>query len=133
MVPLDAPFVAVPRSREVGQPYLTALFTTLWAFFACIRVVFAARPDLLLVNGPGTCLPLCVAAWLLRSLAGVPTCGLLFPATTKIVFVESVCRVKGLSLTGKILYHLRIADAVHVQWAELKERHPRAEYVGVLL
>ncbi len=117
----------------MGQSYLTSVLTTLWAFFACIRVVLFARPDLLLVNGPGTCLPLCVAAWLLRTFVGIPTCGLLFPSSARIVFVESVCRVKGLSLTGKILYHLRIADAVHVQWRELKDRHPRAEYVGVLL
>ena len=39
--------------------------------------------------------------------------------STKIVFVESVCRVESLSLTGKILLHARIADDIHVQWKQL--------------
>ncbi len=123
VVPSDAPFLPIPRSREVGQSYLTAIFTTLWAFLGAFRLVLTTRPKLLLVNGPGTCLPVAVAAVLLRLLCIV---------STKIVFVESVCRVESLSLTGKILYHARLADAVHVQWKQLAEAYPRSKYVGIL-
>jgi hypothetical protein len=124
VVPSSASFLVIPRSREVGQSYVTAVWTTLVAFLASFRLLLGARPDLLLVNGPGTCLPLCVAAFLLR-LACV--------LRTRVVFVESVCRVETLSLTGKILYHTRLADAVAVQWPQLTAKYPRAEVVGVLL
>jgi beta-1,4-N-acetylglucosaminyltransferase len=39
-----------------------------------------------------------------------------------IVFVESVCRVRTLSLTGRILYPW--ADLFAVHWPELHERYP---------
>jgi beta-1,4-N-acetylglucosaminyltransferase len=35
-----------------------------------------------------------------------------------------------MSLTGKILYHSRIADRVFVQWEGLRARYPRATYAG---
>ena len=54
--------LTIPRSREVGQSYLTSVWTTLVALAASARLVWAAKPDLLLVNGPGTCLPLVVSA-----------------------------------------------------------------------
>jgi beta-1,4-N-acetylglucosaminyltransferase len=122
----SVPFLRIPRSREVGQSYVTSLFTTLWAMWACFLLVLRARPDLVLVNGPGTCLPVCLAARLLRLIG-------LLPRTSRTVFVESVCRVKTLSLTGKLLYRFRLADQVQVQWPQLREAYPRAELVGVLL
>jgi beta-1,4-N-acetylglucosaminyltransferase len=36
--------------------------------------------------------------------------------------------VKGLSLSGRLLYP--IADRFVVQWPQLAELHPRAEYLG---
>lgn len=124
VIPQDTAILTVPRSREVGQSYLVAVWMTFKALLVCFSVLLQVRPLLLLVNGPGTCLPMCVAAAVLRLLC-VHRC--------TIVFVESVCRVKSLSLTGKLLYHLRIADQVQVQWPELIPLYPRATYVGVLM
>lgn len=101
----------IPRSREVGQSYLAALLPTARAFAASASLLLAAQPDLLLCNGPGTCLPLCATAAALRCV------GLL---RTRIVFVESVCRVTTLSLTGRLLYPF--VDQVQVQWPALLER-----------
>ena len=50
-----------------------------------------------------------------------------------VVYVESIARVKSLSLTGNILYRCRLAGAFFVQWEELAERLPRARYIGRLL
>lgn len=47
-----------------------------------------------------------------------------------IVYVESIARVKRLSLSAKILYHLRLADVLVVQWEALAKRYPRATYAG---
>ena len=48
----------------------------------------------------------------------------------RLVFVESLTRVRGLSLSGRLVYPL--ADAVFVQWP-LAARRRRARYVGSLL
>ena len=48
------------------------------------------------------------------------------------VYVESIARTESLSLTGKILYHARLADLFFVQWPGLAQRLPRAEYAGRL-
>ena len=64
-------------------------------------------------------MPLCLVAFLYKLI------GLL---DVDIVFVESFCRVKKLSLTGRILYFF--ADKFIVQWPDLVNKYPRAEYLG---
>ncbi|EKE42584.1 hypothetical protein ENUP19_0083G0006 [Entamoeba nuttalli] len=99
----------IPRSRKVGQSYFTSIFTTLYAIFVCIGMVLKIRPEVLLCNGPGTCVPVCICCWFLN---------LFQRKKTRIVYLESVCRVTTLSLTGKILKF--IADIFVIQWEELK-------------
>lgn len=72
-----------------------------------------------LCNGPGTCVPICVSALLL---------GILGIKKVIIVYVESICRVETLSLSGKILWHL--SDYFIVQWPTLKEKYPKSVYLG---
>lgn len=48
----------------------------------------------------------------------------------QIVYVESLARVDTLSVSGKLLYY--VADRFLVQWPELKEKYPRAEFYGRL-
>ena len=43
----------IPRSREVGQSYISSVFSTIKAFLSCMRIVLKEKPSLLLVNGPG--------------------------------------------------------------------------------
>ncbi|PSN50425.1 UDP-N-acetylglucosamine transferase subunit ALG14 [Blattella germanica] len=113
--------VKIPRSRRVGQSYVSSVFTTLYAFLASFPIMIKSRPDLILCNGPGTCIPICAIAFLMR---------LLFLADTRIVFIESICRVKSLSLTGKIL--LLFADEIIVQWPKLQATYPRTKFMGRL-
>jgi len=47
------------------------------------------------------------------------------------VFVESVCRVTSLSLTGTVLQY--IADEALVQWPDLAGKYPRTKYIGKFL
>lgn len=74
----------LPRSREVGQSYVSSVFTTLYALLHAAGLVLRARPSLLLCNGPGTCIPVCAWAFALRVL-GVQH--------VTIVYVESIARV----------------------------------------
>ncbi|XP_062336064.1 UDP-N-acetylglucosamine transferase subunit ALG14 homolog [Osmerus eperlanus] len=109
----------IPRSREVRQSWSSSVASTLNAIRFSIPLMFRLRPDMVLCNGPGTCVPLCLAGLLLG------TVGL---KKVVIVYVESICRVETLSLSGKILYHL--SDYFFVQWPTLKDKHPKAIYLG---
>eukprot|EP00250_Pteridium_aquilinum_P010863 c19681_g1_i2 orf=294-947(+) len=117
-------YVQIYRSREVGQSYITSVLTTLVATFHGLWLVFGVRPDIILCNGPGTCIPLCFAGFILKVL-GV--------RWVVIVYVESIARVQRLSLSGLLLYKLKLADKIYVQWAKLKEMYPRCEFVGRLM
>ena len=115
-------FSVIPRSREVKQSWISTVVSTLYAFIHSISIFFKSdgRPDLLLCNGPGTCIPLCVVAILCKLMwIGKPVV---------IVYVESICRVETLSLSGRILYYL--ADQFVVQWPQLIQKYPLVTYLG---
>jgi beta-1,4-N-acetylglucosaminyltransferase len=73
------------------------------------------------VNGPGTCVPLCWAAFARR---------LFFMRAPKVVFVESFARVTRLSLSGYLLYP--IVDRFVVQWPLQAQKYPYTEYLGTI-
>ncbi|KAL9653838.1 hypothetical protein ABK040_012899 [Willaertia magna] len=115
-------FNRIPRSREVHQSYFTSIFTTLKALIYTTFITnIKINPDLILVNGPGTCIPICLSGYLMRFL-GIKH--------VKIIFVESVCRIESLSLSGKIMYYL--ADRFLVHWPQLQHKYPKVEYHGRL-
>ncbi|KAI3886464.1 hypothetical protein MKX03_036751 [Papaver bracteatum] len=74
-------------SREVGQSYLTSIGTTIIALVHALLLMIKIRPQAILCNGPGTC------SWIRWS---------------SIFYVESIARVKRLSLSGLLLYKLHI-------------------------
>ena len=115
--------LTIPRSREVAQSSLPSVWPPLVPLAACVRLVWTSRPDLLLVNGPGTCLPLVAAAVAARWARRSPT---------RVAYVESIARTEALSLTGRLLYWLRLADLFFVQWEGLAAKLPRAVYAGRL-
>ena len=108
-----ARWAEIPRAREVGQSFGSSVPSTLKALFACVHLIWTASPDLVLVNGPGTCVPVAVLARMMGA---------------RVIFVESWCRVSTLSLTGCIMYWVAHRFVVH--WPELVDRYPRAEYLG---
>ncbi|KAB0347571.1 hypothetical protein FD754_012428 [Muntiacus muntjak] len=109
----------IPRSREVQQSWLSSVLTTLYSMWLSFPLTYRVKPDLVLCNGPGTCVPICISALLL---------GILGIKKVIIVYVESICRVEHLSLSGKILFHL--SDYFIVQWPTLKEKYPKSVYLG---
>ncbi|XP_047641205.1 UDP-N-acetylglucosamine transferase subunit ALG14 homolog isoform X1 [Phacochoerus africanus] len=109
----------VPRSREVQQSWPSSALSTLYSLWFSFPLTHRVKPDLVLCNGPGTCVPICISALLL---------GILGIKKVIIVYVESICRVEHLSLSGKILFHL--SDYFIVQWPALKEKYPKSVYLG---
>ncbi|XP_066356998.1 uncharacterized protein [Miscanthus floridulus] len=117
-------FMQIYRSREVGQSYITSIATTLLATLHAMWLVIRIRPQVIFCNGPGTCFPLCISAFLLKVL------GL---GWSSIFYIESIARVKKLSLSALLLYKLRIADQFFVQWPQLQHEYPRACYACRLM
>ncbi|KAF8413600.1 hypothetical protein HHK36_001592 [Tetracentron sinense] len=78
----------------------------------------------ILCNGPGTCIPLCVAGFLFK-VVGIQW--------SSIFYVESIARVRRISLSGLLLYKLCIADQFFVQWSQLQRKYPNAHSVGCLM
>ncbi|KIR53240.1 UDP-N-acetylglucosamine transferase subunit ALG14 [Cryptococcus gattii Ru294] len=106
--------LSLPRARYVGQPLLSTMFSVLKTLYIATLRLFLIpllkdprRPfvDLLIVNGPGTCVVLVVVSYIRRIL------GLEY---TRIIYVESFARVKSLSLSGKMIRPL--VDRFLVQW-----------------
>ncbi|CAH8522668.1 unnamed protein product [Schistosoma rodhaini] len=92
----------IPRAREVKQSYASSIFSTLVSCLFAFPIVTIFRAKLILRIH-----------------------------STLIIFVESICRTKTLSLSGKILYYTRLVDVI-VQWPELKTKYPRSIYLGLL-
>ena len=77
------------------------------------RVVGAVRPKVVLTTGAGVAVPF---AWIAR----------LRGAT--VVYVESLARIEGPSLTYRLI--APIAKRRYVQWPELAEALPRSRFAG---
>jgi beta-1,4-N-acetylglucosaminyltransferase len=135
----------LPRAREVHQSYATSVLTTLHSFASTLALLVRVRPDLIIANGPGTCIPVIYASFLLRVLSnfillpldcirsGFLTMHAASSSSSststsfrrcRLVFVESVCRVRTLSLSGRLAYP--IVDLFVVHWPYLTERYQRA-------
>ncbi|WOG85020.1 hypothetical protein DCAR_0104206 [Daucus carota subsp. sativus] len=119
-----AEFMQIYRSREVGQSYVTSIGTTIYAVAHALLLMMKIKPEVILCNGPGTCIPLCAIAFFFKVLG---------MNWSSIFYIESIARVKRLSLSGIILYKLHMADQLFVQWPQLQRKYPRAHYVGRLM
>ncbi|CBQ69363.1 conserved hypothetical protein [Sporisorium reilianum SRZ2] len=118
-----AQVIQIPRARKVHQSFLTTPLTLAGSIAFCVDRV-ALRPllqrlsqstggkgshgllaDVILMNGPGTCVPIVASVYLLRILA---------LRSPKLVYVESFARVKSLSLTAKLIRPF--VDRFVLQW-----------------
>ncbi|KAK9487976.1 oligosaccharide biosynthesis protein Alg14 like-domain-containing protein [Lipomyces starkeyi] len=113
----------LPRARNVGQSYFTSIFTSAVCGLECLVALVKVQPDIVVCNGPGSCVLICFAALLLRATR---------IKLTRLVYIESFARVNSLSLTGRIL--ISVVDRFIVQWPALAERYKDngVEYFGVL-
>lgn len=116
-------FAELHRARKVGEPLILSIFNTLKSIYSTAQQLRQLPyPDLLLVNGPGTSVPVAYLLFLMK-LFGM--------CKTRIVYIESLARVNSLSLSGKLI--MPIANRFLVQWTPLAEKYERAEYYGILI
>lgn len=120
----NSTYITLKRARTVGQPWLLSVFTTLMSILSTLNALLRQKsyPDVLLINGPGTCVPVAYVLFVMKFL------GL---CRTRIVYVESLARVSGLSLSGRLV--LPVSDRFLVQWEQLADQYQRAEFYGILV
>lgn len=152
--PQQSKVIRIPRARKVHQSFLTTPFSLARSIAFCIDHV-ALRPilgrvlgssdvearsdgilaDVILMNGPGTCVPIVAAVYLLRVSAHkcqslVQNClisnvtdadaslsallQILGLRSPKLIYIESFARVKSFSLTAKLIRPF--VDRFVLQW-----------------
>jgi beta-1,4-N-acetylglucosaminyltransferase len=119
----------VPRARNIHQSLLTTPISCVWTLLAALRILRASAPDIILANGPATAAIVIFAQILLRF---CDIGGSLRQEHTRIVYVESMARVRTLSLSAQCVAWC--VDRLCVQWEELKgQARGKAEYVGLVI
>ncbi|GME67394.1 unnamed protein product [[Candida] boidinii] len=120
-------YFKLTRARNIHESIPITILHTLQSFISTVRLLLVllntkAFPDILLLNGPGTSVPLAYTIFVFKVL-GLTNC--------KIIYIESLARVENLSLSGKLL--LPITDRFIVQWKKLADKYRRCEYYGILV
>ncbi|GAA5931225.1 hypothetical protein JCM1841_000866 [Sporobolomyces salmonicolor] len=111
----------IPRARRVHQSYVTSPFTTLHSLASFLWHVSLAPllaggrarrsfADLILLNGPGSCVPIAASAFLPR---------LVYLPSPALIYVESLARTRRLSLSAQLVRSL--VDRFFVQWESLRD------------
>lgn len=96
--------------------FFSYIFIFLYNLFKGIKIVAKFRPDTVVSTGAHTGGLICYIAKVFGS---------------KIIYIETLAKTKSLSKTGENVY--KIADKFYVQWESLKEKYPKAEYIGRLM
>ncbi|MBX7236031.1 MAG: hypothetical protein K1X65_16710 [Caldilineales bacterium] len=112
--------VVQPREKRQGvtEDPLTVVRKMPSALRQAKTILSQSQPDAILGAGPSLQIPFA----LLSRLHRIPH-----------IFIESASKPERISLTGRLIYHLRLADRVYLQWQHHLRRYPRARYAGRLL
>ena len=102
--------------QVLGSNMIHRIISRLIFTIQSLIIVLKESPIIIVSTGAGVAVPLFYIGKLLG---------------TKVIFIESICRINDLSLTGKIIYP--IADLFLVQWEKLAKKYNRATYWGSIL
>lgn len=85
--------------------------------FEFLKIFLKEKPDIVISCGAGQVVPCFLVSKIFGSVN---------------VYIETFCAVDQPSLTGKLVYKLRLYDYFYVQWEELLRYFPGAKYSGVV-
>jgi UDP-N-acetylglucosamine:LPS N-acetylglucosamine transferase len=110
----------LPPDME-GRTYFIAHSERDWKFFLnlwdAFQVLRKQKPDVILSTGAGPAVPFAIVGRLLFG--------------TRVLFVETITRIKSPSLTGRMMYWL--AHDLFYQWETLRPFFPKSRYGGPLV
>lgn len=107
------------KSEEVVWAYYPtnrSLVNVIKNLFLAWKVVGAYKPDAIISTGAGVGVPFIFVAWFL----GIQT-----------IYLESITRSRELSLSARLIYPF--VSRLLVQWPEVAEKFPKAEYHGQVI
>lgn len=126
----------VTRARRVYQPLWSTPFSALMSILDIFPVLLSSPanrtgdqryPTYIVSNGPATGFFVAAAAHLLKMFYLVPQDSMRF------IYIESWARISTLSLTGKLLYYLELADVFMVQHKALAAKYNQVGYAGEMV
>ncbi len=110
------PLLAAEEKFEAYHPTNRNLWNLFRNAIIAFRILRVKKPEIIISTGAGVAIPF----FYLAKYFGIKT-----------VYIESLTRIHGLSLTGKLLYP--VADHFYVQWPGLARRLNKAVYGGQIL
>ncbi|MBR1653882.1 MAG: polysaccharide biosynthesis protein [Clostridia bacterium] len=91
----------------------TYFFVCLFNFIKSLIIFFKQKPDVIVTTGTHTAVPMCYIAKFFRK---------------KVIYIETFANRNTKTVAGNLVYP--IADVFVVQWEEMLEKYPKAEYWG---
>lgn len=91
----------------------TYFFIALFNFIKSLIIFFKQKPDVVVTTGTHTAVPMCYIAKAFRK---------------KVIYIETFANRNTKTVAGNLVYP--IADVFVVQWEEMLEKYPKAEYWG---
>lgn len=82
--------------------------------FLAWKVIFQEQPKLIITTGAGESVPFVIIGKLFGS---------------KVIFIESITRVKDISLSAKLV--LPLINRLYVRWPSLQAKYPKAELISL--
>lgn len=87
-------------------------------FFKSLFLLLRENPDVIITTGALMSIPVCIVARLYGK---------------KVIYIESIARVKTRSATGAFFYKYKVANLFILQWDTLKALYPNAVFGGKLI
>jgi len=104
------------RVYAVGEANRDHPFRMIAVLSRCIFIAIKERPDIVISTGAAPGCLMCLLGKLLGA---------------KVVWLDSITNVERMSLSGRLIRPF--ADLLLVQWPELVNQYPNAEYVGTVI
>lgn len=92
---------------------LTYFFIFFYNIIKSLTIFIKQKPDVIITTGTHTAVPMCYIAKIFRK---------------KVIYIETFANRNTKTVAGRLVYP--IADVFVVQWKEMLELYPKAEYWG---
>lgn len=97
--------------HQINRKEILFPFKFIGLIFKAFKILLKEKPTVLISTGALATVPFCMVGKLLRK---------------RIIYIESFARVDTPSLTGKIMYKLKLANLFVVQWEDMLKYFPKA-------
>ena len=103
---------------QINRKEILFPFKFIGLILKAFKILLKEKPTVLISAGALATVPFCIVGKLLGK---------------RIVYIESFARVDTPSLTGKIIYKLKLANLFVVQWEEQKKHYPKGVMLGGII